>query len=51
MKKLVFTDLHLGLGKNSDIWLNLSVSFIKEILDKCMELNIDTIYCLRRLLP
>ena len=46
MKKLVFADLHLGLEKNNETWLDLSLFLFKEMIDVCKNNNLDTMYCL-----
>ena len=40
---LLVTDTHLGLYKSSDIWHNVVINLFKEIVDKAVKSNIDTI--------
>jgi len=40
---LLVTDTHLGLYKSSDIWHNVVTNLFKEIVDKAVKSNIDTI--------
>lgn len=40
---LMFTDLHLGVHNNNDIWLDSSITLAKTMVDKCIEKNITNV--------
>lgn len=42
-KYLLFSDLHLGIHNSSEVWLEASVRFFTEIINKCKEENITKI--------
>lgn len=46
MKCLLFTDLHLGIHNNSDIWLEKSILLAKTMSDYGTKHNIKNIICL-----
>ena len=42
--KLVLSDTHLGLYKDSDIWLDVVIGLFQEVADTCVRNDINTIY-------
>ena len=46
MKSILFTDLHLGVHNNSEIWLEKSILLAKTMADYGLKNSIKRIYCL-----
>jgi len=46
LKAIFLSDIHIGIHKNSDIWLNQSINLFHTIHDKCVKENISNIFIL-----